>query len=205
LEHVSIIGVHFWPGGAFPFFKLPVSELADRHVELDALWGESASELRERLCAARTSARRFRLLENALTSRLYSRTENHYAVRFALKAFASAESEQTIARVTQKIGLSQRRLIQVFKEEVGMSPKLFCRVRRFQNVLASVREEAAPDWARVAVDFGYFDQSHFINDFRFFCGLTPTEYVRQWSSSVLPNHVPLTAWTKRSTNAHPVS
>jgi AraC-like DNA-binding protein len=190
-EHALIIGAHFRPGGAFPFFNLPVSELADSHVELETLWGASAVELRERLCAARTPAERFSLLENALTARLFRRPESHYAVRFALNVFTPAESELTIASVTQRIGLSPRRFIQVFKLEVGMSPKLFCRVRRFQHLLESVREQAAPNWARLASECGYFDQSHFIHDFRIFSGLTPTEYVRQRSERVLPNHVPL--------------
>src|SRR4030095_3560012 len=57
-ERVSIIGVHFRPGGAFPFLGTPASELADTHVDLDTLWGTSATELRERLCAAKTSAER---------------------------------------------------------------------------------------------------------------------------------------------------
>src|SRR5262249_18405202 len=105
-EHASIIGVHFRPGGAFPFFNLPVSELADSHGDLATLWGASAVELRERLCAARTAAERFNLLENALTVRLFRRSASHYAVRFALKIFTPAESELTIGRVAQNIGLS---------------------------------------------------------------------------------------------------
>lgn len=201
LEHASIIGAHFRPGGAIPFFNVSVNELADSHVGLEALWGAAAAKLRERLCAARTPPERFSLLENALTARLFDRRENHYAVRFALGTFTSTDSELTIGRIAQRIGLSQRRFIQVFKQEVGMSPKLFCRVRRFQHVLESVREQAAPDWARLALDHGYFDQSHFIRDFRILCGLTPTEYVRQRSKRVLPNHVPLTVWAKRFQDA----
>lgn len=114
-------------------------------------------------------------------------------MRFALNVFTPAESELTIGSVTQRIGLSQRRFIQVFKQEVGMSPKLFCRVRRFQHVLDSVREQATPNWARLALECGCFDQSHLIHDFQMFSGLTPTKYVRQRSKRVLPNHVPLTA------------
>jgi AraC-like DNA-binding protein len=65
-------------------------------------------------------------------------------------------------------------------------------VRRFQQVLELMRDEATPNWARLAPECGYFDQSHFIHDFRNFSGLTPTEYLRQRSERVLQNHVPLT-------------
>jgi len=190
-EHASIIGAHFRAGGAFPFFVMPVSEFADTHVELETLWGPSAVELRERLCAARTPAERFSLLEKALMSHLFGPLEGHYAVRFALGAFTSIEAHPSIGQVTEKIGLSQRRLIQVFKKEVGIPPKLFCRVRRFQRALALMRQNATPNWAHIAPQCGYVDQPHFIHDFRSFSGLTPTEYVRQRSERVLENHVPL--------------
>src|SRR6266542_6886930 len=79
-EAAFIIGVHFKPGGAFPFLGLPAGDLADTHVDLETLWGPSAGRLRERLCEARTSAERFQLLQEALLSRLCHGVEQHYAV-----------------------------------------------------------------------------------------------------------------------------
>jgi AraC-like DNA-binding protein len=190
-ELVSVIGVRFRPGGAFPFLGTPASELADTHVDLDALWGISATELRERLCAAKTSAERFTLLEKALVAHLFRPLERHRAVRFALDTFGRADSGLAIRDVARDAGLSQRRFIQLFAREVGMSPKLFCRVRRFRQALETVRQTAAPDWGRVAVDCGYYDQSHLIHDFRFFSNLSPTEFVRQRSDCVMQNHATL--------------
>jgi len=190
-ELVSVIGVHFRPGGAFPFLGTPASELADAHVDLDALWGTSAIELRERLCVAKTPAERFNLLEKTLVAHLFRPLERHYAVRFALETFARTDSGLVIRDVARDAGLSQRRFIQLFAREVGMSPKLFCRVRRFRQALETVRQTAAPDWGRVAVDCGYYDQSHLIHDFRFFSNLSPTEYVRQRSECAMQNHATL--------------
>jgi AraC-like DNA-binding protein len=190
-EHASIIGVHFKPGGAFPFLGAEASELADMHVDLEALWGKSAIELRERLCEARSSAEKFVLLEKALLSHLCRPLERHYAVRFALDTFGRSDPDPAVRDVARDAGLSQRRFIQVFSREVGMSPKLFCRVRRFQQTLETVRQSTSPNWARLAVDCGYYDQSHLIHDFRFFSNLSPTEYIRQRSERVMQNHVPL--------------
>jgi hypothetical protein len=95
-ERVSVMGVHFRPGGAFPFLGPPASELADTHVDLDALWGTSATELHERLCAAKTPAERFNLLETALVAHLFRPLERHYAVRFALETFGRADSRVAI-------------------------------------------------------------------------------------------------------------
>jgi AraC-like DNA-binding protein len=190
-ERVSVIGVHFRPGGAFPFLGTPASELADAHVDLDALWGTSARELRERLCVAKTPAERFSLLEKALVAHLFRPLERHNAVRFALDTFGRTESGLVIRDVARDAGLSQRRFIQLFAREVGMSPKLFCRVRRFRQALETVRHTAVPNWAQVAVDCGYYDQSHLIHDFRFFSNLSPAEYVRQRSECVMQNHATL--------------
>ena len=190
-ERVSIIGVHFRPGGAFAFLGPPASELADAHVDLEALWGTSARELHERLCEAKTPAERFNLLEETLMAHLFRPLERHYAVRFALDTLGRADAGLAIRDIAREAGLSQRRFIQVFAREVGMSPKLFYRVRRFRQALETVRHSAAPNWAQVAVDCGYYDQSHLIHDFRFFSNLSPTEYVRQRSDCVIQNHATL--------------
>jgi AraC-like DNA-binding protein len=91
--------------------------------------------------------------------------------------------------VTAQVGLSARRFIDVFGGEVGLTPKLFCRVRRFQKVLRGVAHGRRADWAAVAADCGYFDQAHFIHDFRAFSGLSPTAYLTQRTEHL--NHVPI--------------
>jgi transcriptional regulator GlxA family with amidase domain len=88
------------------------------------------------------------------------------------------------------VGLSQRRFKQVFCAEVGVAPKLYGRLRRFRRAREIVRADRAPDWAELAVDCGYFDQSHLIRDFVEFSGLSPTSFLRQRSAHVMPDHVP---------------
>lgn len=190
-ELVSVMGVRFRPGGAFPFLGAPASELAEAQVDLETLWGPSARELRERLCAAQTPAERFDLLENTLLAHLFRPMERHAAVRFALHAFGRPDSKVAVREVAREGGLSQRRFIQLFAREVGMSPKLFCRVRRFRHALETVRHAATPDWGRVAVDCGYYDQSHLIHDFQSFAHLSPRDFVRQRSDCVFQNHATL--------------
>jgi transcriptional regulator GlxA family with amidase domain len=76
-----------------------------------------------------------------------------------------------------KVDISQRRFIQIFRDEVGLTPKLFCRVQRFQEVLKIVEKGGVVDWLDIALLCGYFDQAHFNHDFRAFSGITPTEYL----------------------------
>lgn len=192
MQHSSIIGVHFKPGGAFPFLSAPADELADMHLDLERLWGQTADELRERLCAA-TFDRRFSLLEAMLVSSLRRAPERHAAVSGALNMFEQMDGGASVHDVACHVGLSQRRFIRVFAAQVGLTPKVYCRVRRFQKARSLVWKVEEPDWAQVAVDCGYFDQSHLIRDFQEFAGLTPVNYLRQSSEQVLPSHIPQTA------------
>jgi len=179
-----IIGVHFKAGGAFPFLGLPAGDLADTHVDLETLWGPSAGRLRERLCEARSSAERFQLLQEALLSRLCHGVEQHYAVSAALEMFAKNQAGPIVSEAAKYLGLSQRRFIQVFKAQVGMTPKLFSRIQRFQQTRTFIQHNPSPNWASLALEFGYFDQSHLIREFLEFSGLSPTDYLNRYKSFI---------------------
>jgi AraC-like DNA-binding protein len=185
----SIMGIHFKPGGAFPFFRLPASEVHNAHVSLDALWGEYAADLRDQLLEAPGAEARFRILEQALWARVDHPLVRHPAVAYALKEFQGAPPTRMVSDVIGQIGLSPRRFIEIFSEEVGLTPKLFCRIQRFQRILRRVATGRQVEWADVACACGYFDQAHFIHDFQAFSGLNPTSYLSQKGSH--PNHVPL--------------
>ena len=176
-DGVSVIGVHFRPGGAFPFLGAPAGELADAHVDLDTLWGRSAGLLRERLCAASTVGQRFELVQEELLRRLREGVERHYAVRAALEIFQKHQLENSVSKTAKSVGLSQRRFIEVFKAEVGLTPKLFSRIQRFQRARRLIQGDPSPNWTSIAFDSGYCDQSHFIREFVEFSGLNPTDYL----------------------------
>jgi hypothetical protein len=111
-EQAAVAGVHFKPGGAFPFLKLPTSELHNLHVSLDTLWGTLAAEVRERLLSAKTADAKFRLIEEALLTAAGGSLDRHPAVAYALKEFAGAPHERRVSDVTDKIGLSARRCLE---------------------------------------------------------------------------------------------
>jgi AraC-like DNA-binding protein len=188
-EQHTVAGVHFRPGGAFPFLGLPAGELHNMQVSLEDLWGRPAGRLRERLLDAPTAQAKFRILEQTLLAQAAARLQRHPAVAFALREFHGLPHTRTIADVTGQIGLSAKRFIQVFSGEVGLTPKLFCRVRRFQRVLRRIGAGRPVEWAAVALDCGYFDQAHFIRDFRAFSGINPSTYALQRTEHL--NHVPL--------------
>jgi AraC-like DNA-binding protein len=187
-DQASTMGVHFRPGGAFPFLG-PAGELRDALVPLEALWGTEAWRLRDRLLDAATVEERFRVLEQALLARATKPLGRHPAVAFALEQFRSVPQRLTVSEAARRSGLSQRRFIRVFDEEVGLTPKLFYRVQRFQRVLRLVEDRREVEWADVALECGFFDQPHLINDFHAFSGVTPTAYLAVRGDHF--NHLPL--------------
>ncbi len=185
----STMGVHFKAGGAFPFLNLPPDELCNQSVALGDLWGPASALLREQLLAAITPEEKVRVMESALLEQVAKPLERHPAVSFALQQFCQRHQAPSVSRVVDQVGFSQRRFIQLFADEVGLTPKLFCRVSRFQKMiqLAHAREEIR--WAEMALDCGYYDQAHFVHDFQSFAGITPSTYMKQKTPHV--NHVPM--------------
>jgi AraC-like DNA-binding protein len=175
----EIVAVHFKPGGGFPFFGAPACELHNVNLPLDLAWGGSSDSLANRLWELDTPAERFRLLETALMERSQGRLHHHPAIECGLKLFEASQGARRVDEVIDHIGISRRRFVDLFQSEVGLSPKTFCRVRRFNAVLSRIERLLDVDWADIALACGYFDQAHFNHDFRAFAGVAPSEYLRK--------------------------
>ena len=171
-----VLGVHFRPGGATPFLSLPAHELRDRHVALEYLWGHCARKLHERLIEKSSPAKMFPLLEDVLLHRLDPTHLPHPIAIYALAELSMDESIARIRQVQQATGYGPKRFIELFSGSVGLTPKVFSRIRRFQRVIHRVARGRHVEWARVAADGGYCDQSHLNREFRRFSGTTPTLY-----------------------------
>ncbi len=187
----SMMGVQFKAGGALPLLGFPTGELHNQSMSLDAAWGRPADELHQQLLEARLASVRFQILEERLLQRLYGAAEQPAAVKYALTLFDRAPHDQAIGEVCETVGLSARHFIEVFGDHVGITPKLYCRVRRFQAVLSLIGGQTDVDWSKVALACGYFDQAHFNRDFRAFAGVNPTTYLIQRSEH--QNHLQFSA------------
>jgi AraC-like DNA-binding protein len=189
-QRASMVGVHFRPGGAFPFLGISPSEIVDAHVQLEDLWGCSGRNLREQLLEARSPSERIRLVEAALLGRLRRARAGHPGARAALAAFRAGGNAVRVADVATLVGLSRRRFIDVFEREVGLTPKLYVRLQRFHCVkqrIAALGEPAS--WATFALDCGYFDQSHMLRDFVEFSGTSPAGYLRNRTGETMFDHM----------------
>lgn len=172
------LGVHFRPGAAGALLGLPARELADAQLPLDALWSPgSARDLWARLREAPTATDRFRILQASLLERANDARPPPAWLAPALSALHTLPAPP-IGQLARRLGVSRRRFVEGFAAAVGLTPKTYGRVVRFQRALVRLRAEGPVDLARWALELGYFDQAHLNRDFRAFSGQTPTAFRR---------------------------
>jgi len=186
LKPLRLMAAVFKPGAGFPFAECPAGELQNLQVPLTAFWPSETAELREHLLEAPTNSERFLVLESFLMQRLRASRPCSPAVHHAIRQFQRAGPASSVASVRDQLGISAQRFIEMFRSEVGLPPKVFARLARFGRVLQRIDTEGDVDWADLAISTGYFDQPHFIGDFRQFAGVTPSAYLRHRTAR---NHV----------------
>ncbi len=191
-DMADLIGVVIEPGKLGSVVADAADLFSNRGVALESVWGGCAGALRDRLRELATPEARLKCLERYLETRLAAplnrpATTREGAVRFALREFAGAPSARSVAEVAHSIGWSERRFSQVFREDVGLTPKVWCRIRRFQRAVHLLHAGREVAWAELALDCGFYDQSHFANEFRAFSGIDATAYSAR--RTVWANHI----------------
>ena len=183
----QIVGACIVAGGLPMLVPVPAHEVAECDVPLDLLWDRRTVErLRDMLLGATSAVARLDVLEAALIDRLHFRSL-HPAVACALDTFTRRASVARIDQVVRDSGFSARYLVDRFKAQVGLTPKRFSRVRRFQLAVARAHRGLAEEWAELALDCGFYDQAHLVNEFRDFSGLPPSAYLD--NRTIHQNHV----------------
>ncbi|HSL47257.1 MAG TPA: AraC family transcriptional regulator [Anaerolineales bacterium] len=184
--------VAFKKGGAFPFYSFPMSTLTDTVVEADFVFGTEIHHLREQLLTVKSSKRMFQLMESFLLHQAGEAIDDSISTRSVQHALMSIVHSPTIRclhELSEQIGYSQKHFIDLFKAQVGVSPKQYLKIMRFQKAVWAIERDALPRWSQIALESGYYDQAHLIHDFKLFSGFTPNEYVKRKAS--LLNYIPV--------------
>ncbi len=184
------VGAELRPGASEVLLGVPADELAGSHTALVDLWGPSAVEARERLLEANSAERQLDIFESLLAARLPRVRALHPVVAHALGRLAM---NADVGEVVGETGYSHRRFIALFRREVGLTPKLHCRVLRFHTALDRIGVDRTASWADLALAAGYSDQAHFNREFREFAGITPGRY--REVSPAWTRHVPIRSTT----------
>jgi AraC-like DNA-binding protein len=176
-------GIHIdlSPPAAHRLFRLPLHTLAHSQVPLEEVLDEPF--LSERVHDAGRWDERFHLLDSVLARRLADTVEPSREIVWAWARLVEAGGAVPIGDLTRELGWSRKRIVARFREEVGLTPKRAARLLRFERARALAESATQPEWAWIAREAGYYDQSHLINDFRSFTGRTPETF---FQDSVAP-------------------
>jgi AraC-like DNA-binding protein len=185
----SMIGVRFKPGGAVPFLDCPLNEIAENVFETESVLLRDCRTLRDELIELSTPLEKLRRLEAYLLTEAKKEWRMPRLIEAALKEFSHHPSEASIRQFAERAGISHKHLIHQFAGWVGLTPKRFCRIRRFQCALRQIQKQSAISWAGIASDCGYYDQAHFVHDFQRFSGMNPSRYLADRGEDV--NFVPV--------------
>jgi AraC-like DNA-binding protein len=188
---VDLAGVLFMPGALPALVADRADLLSNRSVPLDQVWRGYADVLRSRMLESSSPEARLRILESCLATDLLAGAVHralalHPAVEFALQQFAADSNRLSVAELARRSGWSERRFSQIFREQVGFTPKVWCRLQRFQRAVRQLRAGVEVPWANLAIECGFYDQAHLAKEFRSFSGIDLTTYTatrhRSWAN-----------------------
>jgi AraC-like DNA-binding protein len=174
---LDFIGVHFFPTALYRLIKKPMRVFADNIQPLKAHVGWY-KEMHDALGKTDTTQLRVSVLEAFIADNLLPMTSTIEAVEKAAQLIHDTNGATPLTKVTREIGLSERSMQRYFSEYIGVSPKAFARVARFNGVTRLMETEPSLNWHTILLEAGYSDAAHFANDFKTISGQTPTEYFK---------------------------
>lgn len=172
-----VFGIKFRPGGFHPYWRRPLSELVDRSLPLHEIFGEAGQGLASAILACEDDEGRMSIAEDFLQSRLPAPDGNVLLIDQLVARIVADRELTQVDHLVALSGLNKRALQRLFNQYIGISPKWMIQRYRLHEALERLDRDLAPDWAEFALALGYFDQAHFIKDFKAMIGRTPAQYV----------------------------
>jgi len=176
---VNYLAIRFSPGGFLHFFDSAMYNFTDLIIPLEIISGKEEQNLTEQLCHENHTENQIRLLERHFENLFSVNSKNDPDVKKAIYSIVANKGNIRISELSRIVDISKRQLHRKFERWVGVSPKAFCRIIRFKNVLRMVRSGPKCNWLSIALEGGYYDQSHFIHEFNSYYGLNPSEFLRR--------------------------
>ncbi len=188
-KNSSMIVIQIRPGQAYNFFEFPLNEITNQIIELEDIWGTGFGELRERILEAAEPSDKITITEKYLTDLFEKQNSTKKIIDYTVAKINSCSSFIEIKKLQNEIGISHKHFIHLFEKNIGVTPKYFLRLMKFQKVLSSINFQKKINWAQLACNSGYYDQSHLINEFKKFTGFSPSNYLNQ--NIEYQNYIPL--------------
>jgi AraC-like DNA-binding protein len=173
-----VFGVKFRPGAFYPFMRSPVSAITDRSIRIEDVFGADGIALEATIRAHDDQAQWVECAEHFLRSRLPQPDETVELINRVIDCIVADRSILKVDALVDQFNLGKRTLQRIFSQYVGVSPKWVIMRYRLQEAAEQLARNESVNWPKMALDLGYFDQAHFIKDFKMVVGRTPAEYAR---------------------------
>ena len=170
----GMILIVFRPHGVKSFFNFPITELLNENISLQDLISNEATELEDKLFNSPNNKQRIANLENFLVGRLIYNSEFE-RVEHAIKIIENSKGQMKAQHIAHEVCLGIKQFERTFSKYVGITPKKFTSIVRFQNVIQTNSKDKR-SLSQIALENGYYDQSHFNHDFKSLTGLTPKAF-----------------------------
>ena len=175
---LTLLGVRFKHGAIASMMPYPAKELEQRFEPLGPLWPDTATALAAAAARNSGTADLVRKVEAALVALLAGARPPDPLVRKAVTLIAKHQGDLEVSAMAAALGVSRQTVKHKFDQHVGLSPKLFGKLRRFQSVLRRLAGTAKVDWPKLAQESGYYDQAHLIREFNHFTGFSPQKFLK---------------------------
>lgn len=189
IPYTELVGIRFKAGGLFPFINSDVYKLFNSVSDASEYFQDSITSLRKDLINLATPVDKLELISDWLKKQCRFTDSVNAVIQNSCQQILAAPTISTLEEIRNDIPYSEKQFIHNFKTQIGITPKVFQRIIRFNQILPRLKEQETIEWAEISEECGYFDQPHFIRDFKQFSGFNPSEFLD--SSSGRSNFIPL--------------
>jgi len=172
----GIIAARFLPQGISPLLDIPLTSIENKAVPVKDLFGEDGINLEERVLNANDNEKRIKLIDTFLLSKLTEQKTIDAITKSCVDIIFQSQGQIGVAELADKANINRRNMERKFISAIGMSPKQLARVARLQATLKMLEQKNSATLTEIAYENGYFDQAHFIKDFREFTGMSPKSF-----------------------------
>jgi hypothetical protein len=175
-KEVNLIGIRFLPLGLFALFGIAEREITDYFTEASAIAVTGLEETEEKVYAEPDVNKKFKIVETWLTQCWLKRNGKCARITENIRTVSSSNGLMKLNRICLN-DANYKKVQRIFRDYIGISPKLYARMVRFENIHNELRACKAPDWMDIVTRYNFFDQSHMVKEFKFFSGTTPNEFL----------------------------
>jgi AraC-like DNA-binding protein len=172
----KIFSARFQPGGLQRFIDFEAGELTGITKSIAEIWGDAGKALEKEIIASASDTDKIKIIERFLTARLDLSKKHDTDAEYCVNQIVETNGSASIAEIAARLHIGKRQLERKFVTAVGLPPKMLARILRFQHTLQLIENHEFISFTQVAYDGGFYDQAHFIKDFRQFTGLNPKKY-----------------------------